>query len=140
MIDSKQRDRLRELASQWMEFAGRPVMKERRNGWRDIKDLKNSKPMILVETCMLSDYIGESELVNTDPYLRNIEKSLFEIVRHAQEIGDDIVIEPFFQIQWAVDESSYGISLEAHHATASNGSDVGYDFEFAIQSESDFSK
>ncbi len=140
MIDTKQRDRLRELASQWVEFASMPVMKTRRDGWRNIKDLKNTTPMILVETCMLSDYIGEDELVNTDPYLRNIEKSLFEQVRHAQEIGDDIVLEPFFQIEWEIEESGYGVSLEAHHATAENGSDVGYDFEFGIQSEDDFAK
>ena len=32
--------------------------------------------------------------------LRNIEKSLYEIVRHADEIGDDIVVDPWFRIPW----------------------------------------
>ena len=140
MIDQKQRDRLRELASQWMEYASLPIMNDRKRQWRAIKDLKAEKPMIVVETCMLSDYIGQDELVNTDPYLRNIEKTLFESVRHAEEIGDDIVIEPYFQIPWVISETDYGVSLEAHHATATDGSDLGYSFEFGIQNEDDFEK
>ncbi len=92
MIAEKERQALRTLASRWMEHANQPVMKDRKRQWRAIKDLKMEKPMILVETCMLSDYIGQEELVCRDPYLRNIEKSLYEIVRHTDEIGDDIVV------------------------------------------------
>jgi hypothetical protein len=75
-----------------------------------------------------------------DPYLRNIERSLYEIVRHADEIGDDIVVEPFFRIPWAIDISDYGVPIEAHHATAIDGSDLGYSFNFGVQSEEDFKK
>lgn len=140
MVDQNQRNRLRELAARWMEHAQQPIMNERRRQWRRIKDLKAEKPMILVETCMLSDYVSQDELANTDPYLRNIEKTLLEQVRHADEIGDDIVIEPYFQIPWVISESGYGVSLEAHHAISSDGSDLGYSFDFSIQSESDFEK
>jgi hypothetical protein len=140
MINNKQKDRLRELATRWMEYANLPIMDERRRQWRLIKDLKAEKPMILVETCMLSDYIGEDELINTDPFLRNIEKSMFEQIRHADEIGDDIILEPYFQIAWNVSESEYGVSIDAHHATTSTGNDLGYSFDFAIQSEDDFDK
>ncbi len=131
---------LRELATRWMEHARRPVMEERRRQWRAVKDLKAEKPMILVETCMLPDYIGRDELRCEDPCLRNIEKSLFEIVRHADEIGDDIVVEPFFRIPWAIEISDYGLPIQAYHATAANGSDLGYSFHFAVQSEADFRK
>ena len=94
MISKHQVKSLRTLAARWMEHAADPIMEERRRQWRAIKDLKAEKPMILVETCMLPDYIGQDELVCEDPYLRNIEKSLYEIVRHADEIGDDIVVDP----------------------------------------------
>ena len=73
--------------------------------------------MILVETCMLPDYIGPDELVCVDPFVRNIEKSLYEIVRHADEIGDDIVVDPWFRIPWVLEISDYGVPIEAHHAT-----------------------
>jgi hypothetical protein len=109
-----------------MEHAAHPVMAERRRQWRAIKDLRWEKPMILVETCMLSDYIGQDELVCQDLYLRNIEKSLYEIVRHADEIGDDIVVDPYFRIPWELEIGDYGVPIVATHATSSDGSNIGY--------------
>ncbi len=140
MLNGKERQALRTLASRWMEHANQPVMRDRKRQWRAIKDLKMEKPMILVETCMFTDYIGQDELVCEDPYLRNIEKSLYEIVRHADDIGDDIVVEPFFRTPWAIEISDYGMPIEAHHATATDGSDLGYSFDFSVQSEEDFKK
>ena len=115
-------------------------MAERRRQWTAVKDLKAEKPMILVETCMLPDYIGADELVCVDPFIRNIEKSLYEIVRHADEIGDDIVVDPWFRIPWQLEISDYGVPIEAHHATSSSGSDLAYSFNFGVQSEQDARK
>jgi hypothetical protein len=109
-------------------------MEERRRLWRAIKDLKSERPVILVETCMLSDYVGREELVCGDPYLRNVEKSLREIVRHADEIGDDIVVEPCFRVPWTVEIGDYGVPIQARRAVAADGSDVGYTYNFAVRS------
>jgi hypothetical protein len=111
MIREQDINALRSLASRWMEHANLPIMENRRRQWKAIKDLNAEKPMILVETCMLSDYIGVEELVCEDTYTRNIEKSLFEIVRHADEIGDDIVVDPYFRIPWAIEISDLGIPM-----------------------------
>jgi hypothetical protein len=131
---------LRNLANRWLEHANQPVMVERRRQWQAVKDLKAERPMIFVETCMLSDYIGQDELVCQDPYLRNIEKSLYEIVRHADEIGDDIVVDPYFRIPWDIEISDYGVPIVATHGLACDGSDLGYSFNFGVQSEADFEK
>ena len=131
---------LRELATRWAEHAARPVMEERRRQWRAVKDLRAERPMILVETCMLPDYVGPGELRCGDPYLRNIEKSLFEIVRHADEIGDDIVVDPYFRLPWVIEISDYGLPIQAYHARAADGSDLAYSFHFAVQSEEDAAK
>ena len=91
------------------------------------------RPMILVETCMLPDYIGQDELVCRDPYLRNIEKSLFEIVRHADEIGDDIVVDPYFRIPWEIEIGDYGVPDRGPSCgRARDGSDLGYSFDFGV--------
>lgn len=140
MIQEKEVQSLRRLASRWMEHASDPVMAERRRQWQAVKDLRAEKPMILVETCMLTDYIGRNELICEDPYVRNIEKSLYEIVRHADEIGDDIVVDPYFRIPWVLEISDYGVPIEAHHAVTSSGSDLGYSFNFGVQSENDARK
>ncbi|HVO39386.1 MAG TPA: hypothetical protein VMV03_10215 [Spirochaetia bacterium] len=137
MVQEKEVQALRRLAARWMEHASQPVMAVRRRQWKAVKDLRAEKPMILVETCMLPDYIGPDELVCVDPFARNIEKSLYEIVRHADEIGDDIVVDPYFRIPWVLEISDYGVPIEKHHAVSSNGSEVGYSFNFAVQSEKD---
>ena len=140
MIDREERQALRSMAARWMEHAADPIMAERRRLWRAVKDLRMERPVMLVETCMLPDYIAAHELVCRDPYLRNIEKSLFEIVRHADEIGDDIVVDPYFRIPWEIELSDYGVPLVAHHASATDGSDVGYTFDFGVQSAADIDK
>lgn len=140
MVDSQEREALRSLAARWMEHAADPVMAERRRLWRAVKDLRMERPVLLVETCMLPDFVGQDELVCRDPYLRNIEKSLFEIVRHADEIGDDVVVDPYFRIPWEIQMSDYGARLDARHATATDGSDVGYSFDFGVKSAADAEK
>jgi hypothetical protein len=140
MVQQKEVQSLRSLAARWMEHASNPVMAQRRRQWKAVKDLKAEKPMILVETCMLADYIGRNELVCTDPFVRNVEKSLYEVVRHADEIGDDIVVDPWFRVPWVLEFSDYGVPVEAHHATAANGSEVGYSFNFPVQSQKDAAK
>src|ERR1035437_8506298 len=111
MVNQKEREVLRSLAQRWMGHALNPVMQERKRHWKAIKDLKMEKPMILVETCMLPDYVSWDEFVCVDPYLRNIEKTMREILKHADEIGDDIVIDPYFRVPWTIDISDYGVSI-----------------------------
>ncbi len=86
---------------------------------------------------MLPDYLRPDELVCVDSFARNTERSLYEVVRHADEIGDDIVVDPYFRIPWVLDVSDYGVPIEKHHAVSSSGSDVGYSFNFGVQSERD---
>jgi hypothetical protein len=140
MSSDNEKNILRTLASQWMEFTNLPIMAERKRLWQCVKDLKAERPVILVETCMLEDYIRTDEIICEDPYLRNIEKMMRETIRHAEEIGDDIVLDPYFRIPWSVEISGYGVSLEAHHSETITGNDLGYSFDFAIQSPGDFEK
>ena len=140
MVQPKERESLRALATRWMAHAADPIMVERRRQWRAIKDLRMEKPVILLETCMLPDYIVPDELVCEDPYLRNIEKSLLEIVRHADEIGDDIVVDPYFRIPWEIQVGDYGLPIEAHHAVSTDGRDLAYSFDFSLRTPADADK
>ena len=140
MVQPKERESLRALATRWMAHAADPIMVERRRQWRAVKDLRMEKPVILLETCMLPDYIVPDELVCEDPYLRNIEKSLLEIVRHADEIGDDIVVDPYFRIPWEIQVGDYGLPIEAHHAISTDGRDLAYSFDFSLRTPADADK
>ena len=137
MLQQREVQALRWLAERWREHAASPIMEARRRQWKAVKDLRPEKPMILVETCMLPDYICGEELVCVDPFARNIEKSLYEVVRHADEVGDDIVVDPYFRVPWVLEITDYGVPIEKRHAVGSNGSAVGYSFNFGVRSEED---
>lgn len=131
------RDIVRSLASRWLEIASQPIMQERKRQWRALKDLKPERPMVLFETWTLEDYVSGSELQCTDPLLRGIEHHMRWTIRQAEEVGDDIVLEPVWRVGWDVRGTGYGVSLEAHHATDSEGGHVGYAFDHPIQTPAD---
>ena len=140
MLNAKQRQKFRNLAAKWMEFANLPVMKERKRQWKAIKDLQAEKPMILVETCMLMDYVDESEIISEDRYLRNLEKYMIETVRHGEEIQDDIVFEPYLRIPYILDISDYGVPIESNYAQDANGMSLGFSFNHPIKTFKDVDK
>jgi hypothetical protein len=140
IINQEQRQKLRNLATKWMEFASLPVMQLRKKQWEAVKDLKAEKPMIFVETYTILDYVNKKEIINTDPYLRNIEMFMMEKIRHAEEIPDDIVLEPYIRIPWVLIISDYGVPIISQHAIDSGGNSLGYSYNHPIKKIEDLSK
>jgi hypothetical protein len=61
--------------------------------------------MILVETGSVEGFVTPDELVCADPFLRAVERNLLETVRHAEEVGDDVVVEPYYRLGWQMTEA-----------------------------------
>ncbi|OQA47338.1 MAG: hypothetical protein BWY52_00230 [Chloroflexi bacterium ADurb.Bin325] len=140
MIEPRERERLRSLAGRWMAQASRPVMAERRRAWTALKDLHAERPMVLFETWTLLDYVTDNELVCADPELRRLERQMLWHVRHAEEVGDDIVVEPFYRVYWHIEASSYGVDLQAEHGIDLEGGNVGYTFDYPIRTPDDIDR
>lgn len=104
-------ERLRNLASQWMEVAQSDVMEERKNNWRALKDLKPIRPMIHLETCSIEGFVDDQELKCQNEFLKNVERMMIWYVKHFNMIDDDIILEPYLQIAWKVSSSDYGIDI-----------------------------
>ena len=100
MIYKSDRSILRELAARWMEFASMPVMDERKRLWKAVHDLKAERPVILFETGWINGFVEPSEILCEDPFLRRVEQNMRVTVRHAEELGDDIVVEPWYRCGW----------------------------------------
>ena len=127
-----ERSILRKYAQLWQEIAHRAVMAERKAVWTAINDLKPIRPAVLVETCLMTDYVVESDLMCIDGYLRQLEKYMIENIRHADEVGDDFILEPYIRIPWDVDASSFGVEIKEKHATDTMGDTVACTFEHPI--------
>lgn len=115
-ISKKDITRLRELAAQWMEVAQSDKMKTRKKNWGLLHDLKPVQPMILFETFAVSGFFSDDELLCENEMLRNVEKTFASNLKQYFEVGDDIVLEPYFRIAWKVTKSNYGVEIVEHHA------------------------
>ena len=126
------RETIRALAARWAEIAALPLMNERKRGWRSLHDLKPERPMIHFEVGTVADYVALDELRCEDPVLRAVEAVMRENIRHFDEVGDDIVFEPYFRIGWDIDDSGWGVDVVQIPAEG-----IGYTFNFPIRSAPD---
>ena len=139
MLSTNDRTIIRELATKWMEWAANPVMDERKRAWRAVHDLKSERPVILFETDWIEGFVGEDELLCQDPLLRSVEKNMRIKLRQADELGDDIVIEPHYILGWRMVFSDYGVPVEIHSANRPKES-MAYKFSFPIATPEDIQK
>ncbi|MHB8902053.1 MAG: hypothetical protein ACYC6Y_25120 [Thermoguttaceae bacterium] len=139
MISTSDRGVIRDLSARWMEWAAAPVMDERQRAWRAVHDLKSERPVILFETDWIEGFVGEDELACTEPLLRSVEKNMRIKLRQAEELGDDIVIEPHYRLGWRMVFSDYGVPVEIHSASRPKES-IAYRFSFPIATPNDAGK
>jgi hypothetical protein len=139
MISQKDRGIVRDLAAQWMEWASLPIMKERKRLWQAVHDLKAERPVILFETAWIDEYVAEGEILCENPFLRSIEKSMRIALRQAAELGDDLVIEPYYRLGWQMKFSDYGVPVEIRSPKGQDKS-IAYSFSFPIASPQDIDK
>ncbi len=132
------REIVRALAARWAEIAALPLMKERKRGWRALHDLRPERPMILFETDTVYEYVAPDELRCQHPVLRAVEATMRENIRHFDEVGDDIVLEPYYRLGWDLLTSSWGVDVVQVPVEVAEGEiPLGYTFNFPIKTPAD---
>ena len=139
MVTQKDRRTIRDLASKWMEIASLPVMHERKRIWKSVHDLRAERPVILFETDWINGYVTEAEILCVDPFLRSVERSMRTKFRQAEELNDDLVVEPYYRLGWRMDFSDYGVPVEIRSPNACAES-IAYSFSFPIERPEDTKK
>ncbi len=140
-MSTNERNVLRGLAARWRDHAADPVMAQRKRMWRALHDLAPERPMVLFETSSVDGFVLASELCCQDPFLRSVERNMRDTVRHADEVGDDVVVEPYFRFGWQMLLPSFGVTVEQKPALmGDNETSLGYTFNFPIRTPADFAK
>lgn len=141
MVTDKDRNIIRDLARRWMEIAHDPVMAERKRGWTAVHDLRQERPMILIETSCIEGFLEEEELRCENEYLRGVERQMIRSIRQFDTVGDDIVIEPYYRIGWEIEEPDFGVEVEMRPGLTGEGqSSLGYSFNHPLQTPGDIDK
>jgi len=108
---------LRDLAKRQLEISQRPVNLERRRLWCKHNSLRGERPMVLAEIGGVPDeMLPESMLQCEKSWARGVERQLRGGIVQFEQVGDDCVIEPFFNVNWQVAVSDYGINIERRRA------------------------
>ena len=92
-------------------------------------DLQAERPVILFETAWIDGYVADGELLCEDPFLRSVEKNMRITLRQAEELGDDLVVEPYYRLGWRMQFSDYGVPVEIHSAIGKEKS-IAYTLQF----------
>ncbi|MDF1514455.1 MAG: hypothetical protein P1S60_11655 [Anaerolineae bacterium] len=107
---------LRGLYVRQREMAADPVMQERRRLWYKHAALNGERPMILAETVgVLDELIPLHSLHCQEPWARDLERGLRELIFRYESVQDDFVIQPYIDYRWFVDDGDFGVSVELVH-------------------------
>ena len=118
-------------------------MSQRKKLWKALHDLKPLRPMILFEPYLLDGYLSDYQFRCIDINLRNIETKMMFQIRQYEQLGDDIVLEPYLRLAWwgkglSVIGKEYGdIKIEEHGAREPS---LAYLSNFPIKTPDDIKK
>jgi hypothetical protein len=104
--------------------------------WKAVHDLRAERPVILIETDWIEGYVTDEEILCEDPFLRSVERSMRITLRKAEELGDDLVVEPHYRLGWQMVLSDYGVPVEIRSAIGKEKS-IAYSFSFPIATPDD---
>lgn len=117
---------LRELAQQVAQIASRPVMAEHRDLWYKHNQLEATRPLILCDPENgWNEIITDDQIRCSNDIARHWEFHFRKQIFWGNQMGDDYVVEPVFEIPYVYDETPWTVAGSKHqgtmHVTQSDG-------------------
>jgi hypothetical protein len=125
VVTSADRDILRRLAAAKMAVAAHPANCERRTSWLALDAGTGGRPMILAEWHAIDDPHKPDdctrELRCVGKWARGIEQQLRRELLRFEQLQDDHVVEPWFDLNWRVIAGDYGVQRKTQQADNAGG-------------------
>jgi len=110
-ISKAERRVLRDLASRVAELAARPIEKEKALLWKQHNDLEEVRPPIFCDPENgWNEIVTQNQILCVKPLFRVWEMALRKEIFWGAEMGDDRVIEPYFNVPYSYTDSEWGIA------------------------------
>ena len=143
MFDNKDKEIIRELASQIAEIAALPVHEEKRKLWRRLNALEPIRPMVMIDQVCWNEMNvdGELTLQCQDDECRVYEQQLRRILFQWKYFPVDMVVESFVQVPMAIENTGFGIDVQENTAATDSSNDVvSHLYVNQFQTEEDLAK
>ena len=143
VASKKDRDILRELASQVAEIAALPVQQETISLWKASNDLKPVRPMVRIDQISWHEMEvdGELTLQTEEDFCRSMETRLRRILYSWRHMRADMVVEPVIDIGKVIRGMGFGIETVEKRAVIDPENDVvGHLYIDQMKTEEDVQK
>ncbi len=102
---------LKELGKQVVEIASRPIMVERKKLWISHNKLERNRPVILCDPENgWNEIITEDQIKCKNSIARHWEDHLRKQIFWGNEMNDDYVVEPYFNLPYVYQETQWGVA------------------------------
>jgi len=134
---SQEREVLRRLAGRVAELAARPIESEKRQLWFEHNQLKPTRPLIFCDPENgWNEIITPADLECNSQLARQWEMRLRKEVFWGEQLCDDRVIEPIFEVSHVYTESDWGM----HEIRIGGDQGGAYTWQSPLKDYADFSK
>jgi hypothetical protein len=117
---------LKELGKQVAEIAGRPIMEERKKLWIRHNNLQRTRPVLLCDPENgWNELIPESQLKCKNSIARHWEDHLRKQIFWGNEMNDDYVVEPYFNLPYVYKDKQWGVAGSTKVATEKKTAEQG---------------
>lgn len=131
-VTSGERIYLRELAKKQLELSKLPIMEERRDHWYANNELRNEKPVIIVESGPFKNELIDERKCTT-LIGRSLETEMLYNIAHFELINDDRVMPDFIPVNRHINMRELDMDRVIHRAKDSKGRQLGYSSEYLIK-------
>lgn len=140
-MNTKDRERLRELARHQLEIANSKKNLERTELWKRHNMCRGERPTIHIEVGTFAHEAITPRLICTDSDARAIEYKLLETTVNLEVFDDDRVVPPYFQLPYDTYFTLFGHNIKQTVIKKDDGTEMGHHFEHIIDDlEDDFDK
>lgn len=114
MTNCKDREILRRLADEYASVASQNIQAENMNSWRNLNDLKESRPLVWITEEPLSEFndVDDLKLQCENEVARNLEFDFRSNLFKWRNFPGDMVFERYMNIPMWLDKIDFGVDIE----------------------------
>jgi len=110
MLSSREKEVLRALAGEYMEYATLPMQKEKIELWKALNRCEMERPMVTIDQLPWPELKCEELVCRVeDRFWRGVERGLRQTLYQWKRFPVDMVLDPFIAIPMALERTGNGI-------------------------------